>query len=223
MDEDFADDEAIVAGAILLMLSLRARYSDFRQIVQVSISTNVIEVEVSVTKTSRKVSRSLPLIWRGPRLLTMGQDWWPKFDKARVRAGIPFPTYPLFPFRNEEGWGGSQGRPTDFNEAMALVFSDVGFTPDEFPSSHGLQATMLAWACRYGIPKESREALGYHVGCQKPGTVQIYARYRIEAPLAELCAMLMDIRSERFNPDAGDVLSWHIAKKGAASKDDKTG
>ena len=57
VDEDFSDDEAIVAGAMLLMLSLRARFSDLRKIVQVSISNNIIEIEVSVTKTSRKVSQ----------------------------------------------------------------------------------------------------------------------------------------------------------------------
>ena len=97
IDNDFDEDEAIVAGAILLMLSLRARFSDFRSIVQVSVSKNLIEVEVNVTKTFRKVSSGLPVILRGPRLLTTGQDWWPSYDAARIRAGIPFPRFPLFP------------------------------------------------------------------------------------------------------------------------------
>ena len=43
--------------------------------------------------------------------------------------------------------------------------------------------------------------------------MQVYARDRIEAPLAELSTMLMDIQSARLDPDAGDILSWHIAKR----------
>ena len=140
---------------------------------------NVLEVEVKVTKTSRKVSQKLPVTLRGPRRLTTGQDWWPKYDEARGRTGIPFQAFPLFPYRTEGGWGASQGRLADFNEAMAMILSSVGYSLDEFPSSQGLKATFLAWACRYGIPEESRAALGYHVGRQKPGTVQVYARDRM--------------------------------------------
>ena len=151
VDDESSEDEAIVAGAMLLMLSLRARFSDFRSIVNVEVTRFTIEVEVSVTKTSRKVSQSLPLVLRGPRLLTTGQDWWPMYDAAGVKAGIPFPRYPLFPFKSEDGWGASQGRLTDFTEAMAMVFSSVGYTPDNFPTSHGLKATLLAWACKFGI------------------------------------------------------------------------
>ena len=105
---------------------------------------------------------------------------------------------------------------------MAMVFSSVGFTPDDFPTSHGLKATLLAWVCKFGINKEAREALGYHVGCPKPGTVQVYARVRIEEPLAQLCNMLVEIQTDRFNPDTGDMLTWHMAKKtaGEAEKRD---
>ena len=213
IDEGFAEDEAIVAGAMLLMLSLRARFSDFRRVTQVTVTRNVIEVEVTVTKTSRKVSQNLPLVLRGPRVLTSGQDWWQKYDLARINAGIPFPSYPLFPYRTGEAWGPSQGRLTDFTEAMALIFSSVGFTPDVFPTSHGLKATFLAWACKFGIDKEAREALGYHVGSPKPGTVQVYARDRIEGPLAKLCSMLAEIQAGRFDPDDGDMLTWHMARK----------
>ena len=64
-DEDFTEEEAIVAGAILLMLTLRARLSDFRAIEQVTVTQKVIEIEVKETKTSRKVSQRLPVTLRG--------------------------------------------------------------------------------------------------------------------------------------------------------------
>ena len=99
-----------------------------------------------------------------------------------------------------------------------MILSSVGYTPDEFPSSQGLKATLLAWACRYGIPEESRAALGYHVGRQKLGIVQVYARNRMEVPRAELSNMLIDIEKNIFDPYSGDILSWQIEAKRKARK-----
>ena len=66
--------------------------------------------------------------------------------------------------------------------------------------------------------EESRAALGYHVGRQKPGTVQVYARDQLEAPLAELRNMLSDIENNVFDPDSRDILSWQIEAKKKARK-----
>ena len=51
-------------------------------------------------------------------------------------------------------------------------------------------------------------------------------RDRIEEPLSQLCTMLLEIQTDRFDPDAGDILTWHMAKKtatdGAEKKDEGT-
>ena len=217
-DGDADDDEAVVIGAVLLLISLRARYSDLRDIRTVSVTKEIIEVEVGGTKTSRRSNSNLPIVLIGPRTLSSGLDWWSAFDESRNRQGIPFPTFPLFPELSTGQWGRQQGRLADFNNAMAMVLSGVGYVADIFPTSHGLKATMLAWACRYGLPEESRAALGYHIGRQKPGTVQIYARDRLEPPLLQLSKMLQDVRAGTFDPDAEDLLSWKA--KNSADADD---
>ena len=48
--------------------------------------------------------------------------------------------------------------------------------------------------------------------------MQGYARDRIEAPLAELSNMLIDIEKNIFDPDSGDILSWHMESKRRARK-----
>jgi len=67
-------------------------------------------------------------------------------------------------------------------------------------SSHSLKRTLLSWCSKYGMPREDRAILGYHV---QPGvsTLMHYSRDEQAAPLRKAHAMLDDIRSGLFDPD----------------------
>ena len=54
---------------------------------------------------------------------------------------------------------------------------------------------MLSWAAKFGIPKESRRALGYHAA---PGdkVMEAYGRDDMAAPLREMTEMLQRIAGD---------------------------
>eukprot|EP00973_Karenia_brevis_P079811 11075169-Karenia_brevis.AAC.1 len=66
-----------------------------------------------------------------------------------------------------------------------MLLSSLSSKSGAVATSHGLKATMLSWACDYGIAEDYRAALGYHVGKDKNPTVWVYSRDRLMAPLAE--------------------------------------
>eukprot|EP00973_Karenia_brevis_P073788 10256329-Karenia_brevis.AAC.1 len=53
-------------------------------------------------------------------------------------------------------------------------------------SSHSCKSSLLTIASQYGMSRESRTALGYHVGKPMGQSVDVYARRRLEFPMGEL-------------------------------------
>eukprot|EP00973_Karenia_brevis_P060638 8433675-Karenia_brevis.AAC.1 len=70
-------------------------------------------------------------------------------------------------------------------------------------SSHSLKATLLSWACAFGLDEETRSALGYHVGKQRGRSVNVYARDHLLDPLRKLEEMMEAIRLGQFVPGGG--------------------
>ena len=76
-------------------------------------------------------------------------------------------------------------------------------------TSHSMQATTLVWAARYGLSERTRAILGHHA--LKEDSMACYSRDLMIAPTRELCAMLQNIRSQRFKPDStrsGWLARW---------------
>eukprot|EP00973_Karenia_brevis_P075651 10510219-Karenia_brevis.AAC.1 len=165
---------------------------------------NRLEALVESTKTSKKLGDRLPIKLIGPRFLVTGEDWFGAYDHLRTAAGIPFPAYPLFPAKRSGRWVQEAARVQDFNQGIKLVTASLGFPLANSSSSHGMKATLLAWACEFGMREDLRAALGYHRGKGKDSTVKVYSRDRLVAPLKELDDMLALIRDGDFNPD-GEV------------------
>lgn len=198
--DELQDSEVLVAGAALILLSLRSRFNDFNPN---DFQTNEAEIVVQVDKTKTAQSKTrLGLTMIGPSSLTLGAEWLDKYLDRRTQMGIPMPTFPLFPAGSGEGWCEVPGRLQDFNNNLRALLGDLGIADHYKYSSHSLKATLLSWACAYGMKRDTRAALGYHVGEKKMTSVQAYSRDRLEAPLVELSEMLDDIRQGKFTPGA---------------------
>ena len=117
----------------------------------------------------------------------------PDFDKLK----------PSFPRVNMAGKFGDI--PLSSSEAgnwLRTLLGTAGLIKpsDKRITSHGLKATVLSWAAKYGIPKEQRSILGYHILDTQQSMLH-YSRDEQALPLRSVETMLKDIRSKFFRPD----------------------
>ena len=100
--------------------------------------------------------------------------------------------------------GSFSQHPLDTDSATKLLrelLMRAGFSWEQVCriSSHSLKATALSWAAKFGISREAREILGYHmVGSH---SALHYARDEQAGPLRKLQALYEEIRSGHFQPD----------------------
>eukprot|EP00971_Amphidinium_carterae_P239605 4756925-Amphidinium_carterae.1 len=69
-------------------------------------------------------------------------------------------------------------------------------------STHSLKCTLLSWSAKYGLDRETRQILGYHM---VPGSRSAlhYSRDEQAAPLRRLRQVVVEVARGDFNPDAG--------------------
>ena len=206
-DRDGDEIELFIIGAMLMLISLRSRFQDLQEVESVSSIGERIEVIAVSTKTSRGNDR-LPIRLVGPKAMVTDLDWFESFIRFRSEINAPYPEFPLVPALGEDGWLKKQARLQDFNDGIRLVLSQVGFAKAREATSQGMKATLLSWACSFGISEPSRTALGYHVGKGQSSAVKVYSRDRLEAPMKELQDMMKAIRAGEFDPDSKIGKSW---------------
>eukprot|EP00973_Karenia_brevis_P007124 965809-Karenia_brevis.AAC.1 len=141
VESEATNDEAVIIGAMLMLLSLRARFSDINCCERFERVGNRITLTVTKTKTSARSKERLPVTLVGPVCLTTGGDWVREFLKRREDLGIPFPATPLFPSKEGERWTGTSGRLQDFNAAMRMILTEMSDRKGGVATSHGLKAT----------------------------------------------------------------------------------
>ena len=91
----------------------------------------------------------------------------------------------------------------EFANKLRDLLVRLGFEPEALATigSHSLKVTCLAWSAKFGVAKEQRRLLGYHLA---PGdrTLEAYSRDSMAAPLRCLDEVLCAIFSRDFDPDA---------------------
>ena len=81
-------------------------------------------------------------------------------------------------------------------------------------TSHGLKATALSWAAKWGLGREQRQILGYHI-VEGASSALHYSRDEQSAPLRALEQVYESIRDGSFSPDA--TRSGYFRKRGTVA------
>lgn len=176
-----------IAWCFLVMLSLRARFGDVCKLIKFNCSDDLIDVEPSRTKTSRRDTSRLPLTMLGPLSLSSGLPWFETHWTQREVAGIPADVWEFCPCFNGRSFANRPCCGADFNAALQSFNADLGIK--EGPSSdakligHSAKATALTFASSQGLSVQSRAILGYHPLPQESKAIRPYDRQRLLGPV----------------------------------------
>ena len=100
----------ILAGAALVLISLRSRYADGQHITKCVDEGDNIFASPSQTKTSGRNPDRLELTMLGPSLGVSGHPWFQDFEALRRQQQIPWGEYQLFPANQSDGWSKQPAR-----------------------------------------------------------------------------------------------------------------
>ena len=199
---------ALLAGASLFTLYARARVGDMARCTvepQLDIvgKKGYAETRFELHKTARPGSRALlPITANAFGLLH--EPWAAYWLKARAAAGLSAEKQgTLLPAAAETGWHDLAMKTTEFAAQLRSLLIELGFAIADLErvGAHSLKSTCLAWAAKFGVAKEQRRLLGYHLA---PGdrTLEAYSRDSMASPLRCLDEVLAAIASKEFDPDA---------------------
>ena len=174
--EDIVMDErnlvdSVMAGFFLVMISLRARFSDTHEITDCTQDLVVdsegrlrgfVDAPIARTKTGRsKEKRRILLPLCGSSIGLKHEDWLGTWLKLKDEAGINgrFMTAP-------DSFVGFGTRRLENREANAwlrhLLSMDVECCDIGLVGTHSCKATQLSWAAKEGLEPSCRRLLGYH-------------------------------------------------------------
>ena len=187
------------AGAMLVCIYGRARWSDLRYIDHVDVEARRNGSLVLYTR-ERKTSavgirreQYLPLVipWEG----VVSEDWIEVLLKVYEEAGLDMTKVPLGPFLPAPKIGGGFcARPLSTQEAARWLRLLLSGTPgSEKIRCHSLKATLLNWCAKAGLDKEVRAVLGHH-STALHGSDIVYSRELQVRPLRKLQMLLKSIR-----------------------------
>eukprot|EP00973_Karenia_brevis_P075710 10521193-Karenia_brevis.AAC.1 len=91
VENEADDDELVVIGCILMLLMLRARFSDLHRTLDIEVKDERVTVTVESTKTSAKSKARLPVTLIGSVKGLTGGDWLSGILEGRKKIGLPFP------------------------------------------------------------------------------------------------------------------------------------
>lgn len=187
------------AGAMLVCIYGRARWSDLRYIDHVDVEARRNGSLVLYTrehKTSAvgiRREQYLPLVipWEG----VVSEDWIEVLLKVYEEAGLDMTKVPLGPFLPAPKIGGGFcARPLSTQEAARWLRLLLSGTPgSEKIRCHSLKATLLNWCAKAGLDKEVRAVLGHH-STALHGSDIVYSRELQVRPLRKLQMLLKSIR-----------------------------
>ena len=187
------------AGAMLICIYGRARWSDLRFVHHVEVEQRRNGALVLYTrehKTSEvglRREQYLPLVvpWEG----VVSEDWLSIFLKVYEECGLNIQRVPLGPLvPAPKVGGGFCARPLSAQEASKwLKLLLAGLPMADQVRSHSLKATLLNWSARAGLDKEIRAVLGHHSSALH-GSDIVYSRELQTRPLRKLQMLLKSIR-----------------------------
>ena len=209
----FMDDEAnhltdrVLAGHLLHMLYVRARWSDLLSVKQAYIDSEGVYFEL-VTKEHKGAkgadakAKLLPLV--APCMGVTG-NWASKYLDLREKAGLTLPqdiAEPMLPAPSPGGEIGWSSRPMSSEEGSEFLRRVLGFEkrPERRISSHSLKSTSMSWTSKYGLNFESRALLARHVSAVSNPTA-VYSRDLLSPVLRAFSEVVMKIGGQTFEPD----------------------
>ena len=217
LDSGPCDMDRLGAGAFLLCLYARARWSDLRYInhVDLELNSGYITLYTAEHKTSNIGERReqfLPLIvpWEG----VVDEPWLQTFLAVYESLGLNIHQVPLGPLlpapRRADEFG---ARPLTTGEAAVWLRELLkGVDGSEQLRAHSLKATLLLWCAQAGLDKETRAVLGHHCTALQ-GSDVVYSRHLQTRAMRKLSLLLHSIRLGK-SAEEGEVFPMTPAAAG---------
>ena len=185
------------AGAFLICLYGRARWSDLRFVSHADISGDdfmtLYTTEHKTASVGLKRQQFLPIAvpWEG----VTSDPWLRNWLDIYQRCGLNISQKPLGPLLPAPRLDGSFcARPLTTSEAaMWLRGLLKGTNHCETFRSHSLKASLLLWCARAGLDKETRAVLGHHCAALS-GSEVVYSRQLQTRALRKLSLILRRVR-----------------------------
>jgi hypothetical protein len=203
----------------------RLRWSDSLWILNVAedIEPNTgkgfLQCETLITKTATSAKKKAtflpaPIIAWG---LT-GTDWYRSWLQLRVDFKLEFGPK-VSAMRAVRPDGSLSDRPLDSLDATKWIQELLlrgSFHKDQVckVTSHGLKATALSWTAKWGLAREQRQILGYHM-VEGASSALHYSRDEQSTPLQALDQVYKSIGDGSFAPDS--IRSGYFRKGGIAA------
>ena len=215
-DADLYDRYA--AGAFLFAVYARCRWSDLRSVHNCELDINhssdslvgFISFSTFSHKTASQVAKHrLPLPLIAPIWGLQKPPWVMTWKKVAEAVALDFSNFsrgPVLPSPNKEGkWSQRSVTSDEASKWLVELLKPLGGDVEEI-SSHSLKATTLSWLAKAGCDPHHRTILGHHSSGK--GSLEVYSRDMLSAPLRTLEDMLRQIRIGALHPDL--TRSGHI-------------
>ena len=205
----FAD--RIFAGHCCLCIHGRFRWSDAQSISSLKLdvapdgSGFLQAFSIGETKTSTTAAKKTTFLPLTALIGGISTDRWAqKWISLREDSGLELkPGMPVMPSVTASGRFSEHPLDTDSaTKILRELLMRAGFSWEQVCriSTHSLKTTALSWAAKYGMVREARQVLGYHI--VGSASALHYARDEQAGPLRKLEEVYADIRSGSFVPDS---------------------
>ena len=203
--------DGFAADSFLFAIYSRARWSDLRSRrafdVDVSLQDgspcNFIGFSTFSHKTAAQVARyGLPLPLVAPIWGLDAPPWALAWQRIAKEAEIDFSDLyqgPVLPAPLKNGkWGARSVSSKEASKWLVAILNKLD-GPVEGVSSHSLKCTTLSWLAKAGSNESHRLILGHHSSGR--GSLEVYSRDLLAAPLRTLEDVLRQIRVGALQPD----------------------
>lgn len=219
-DEGLDVYDRYAAGAFLFAVYARCRWSDLRCIhgceLDINCSNDKLVGFISFStfshKTSAQVARhGLPMPLIAPIWGLNNPPWAMTWKKVAEMVSLDFSNFgrgAVLPAPNKAGKWGHRSVTTDEASKWLLELLKPHCGDLENVTSHSLKATTLSWLAKAGCDPHHRTILGHHSSGK--GSLEVYSRDMLSAPLRTLEEVLRQIRIGALHPDL--TRSGHIQR-----------
>jgi len=211
-DEQISIVDRVACGCMLFCLYSRSRWSDLKKVYGFESDiaehfgkiSGYLECRTRSHKTGRLVARSglaMPLV--APIWGVTSPPWGLTFlrlceSAKRPLAGINMG--PMLAAPTPEGqWTDRAVTTTEAGKWLRNMLRSLA-PSSEYTTIHTMKATPLSWCTKWGVDPYDRQLLGHHATGK--ASAECYGRDNLAKPLREFEAVLQQIRTRAFVPDA---------------------
>ena len=217
-ESEFLPDR-IFSGHCSACVHGRFRWSDSQAIESIwvdedSYGEGFLQAHARDVKTATTVAKKTTFLPLTALLSGVSSDRWAQqWLELREEAGLKFGNgKPVMPGVTASGAFSEFELDTDSaTRWLKEILRRCGFSEEELRhvSSHSLKATALSWAAKFGISRDLRQVLGYHI-VQGSQSALHYSRDEQALPLRKLQECYASIRDRSFLPD--NTRSGYLVK-----------